>query len=277
MSKGYCPYCGLEIEDAFIYCPKCGKKLPSFGGIEDKTSLVSVSHRMELTDNIVASINFASLLFKDLGTLIILAILWPIPLLNFIATGYIYRVIRDSPESESLPPFRDYGRLWIDGLKLSVTTFLYMLIPSSIITIASASFILRAVEFSEGWSGDEILGITEFLMRNLIVFIPLLIGSLLLIFLISIFLWLALVHSVKTGSLMKAFSIGEIFQIIGRVGWGKYLIWLFVMFILGAIFGTIGRTPFVGWLLLLILHPPFYVFLARSASQIYSEGKTADD
>lgn len=277
MSKGYCPYCGLGIEDEFIYCPKCGKQLPSFGGMADKPSQVSVSLRMELTDNIVASISFASLLFKDLGTLIILAILWPIPLLNFVATGYIYRVIRDSPESEFLPPFRDYGRLWIDGLRLAVTTFLYMLIPSLIITVASVNFILRAVEFSEGWSGDELLGITEFLMGNLVIFIPLLVGSLLLIFVISIFLWLALVHSVKTGSLMKAFSIGEIFQIIGRVGWGKYLIWLFVMFILGAIFGTMGRTPFVGWLLLLILHPPFYVFLARSASQIYSEGKTADD
>ncbi|UCD73304.1 MAG: DUF4013 domain-containing protein, partial [Candidatus Bathyarchaeota archaeon] len=148
MSKVYCPYCGLEIEDDFAYCPKCGKQLPSFAEVEEKPPLVSGPHRMVLTDNIMASINFASLLFKDLGTLIILAILWPIPLLNFIATGYIYRVIRDSPESEFLPPFRDYGRLWIDGLKLAVTTFLYMLIPSLVITVASANFILRAVEFS---------------------------------------------------------------------------------------------------------------------------------
>jgi hypothetical protein len=277
MPKGYCPYCGMEIEGDFTYCPKCGKRLPSFEGIEERPALVSGLHRMELTDNIVASINFAGLLFKDLGTLIMLSILWPIPLLNLIATGYVYQVIQESPESEFLPPFRDYGRLWINGLKLAVTTFLYMLIPSLIITIVSANFILKAVEFSEGWVGDEVLGITEFLMRNLLVFIPLLIGSLLLIFAISIFLWMALVHSVKTGSLLKAFSIGELVQTIGQVGWGKYLIWLFVMFILGAIFGTIGRTPFVGWLLLLILHPPFYVFMARSASQIYSEGRIPDD
>ena len=24
---GYCPYCGAAVEDSFVYCPKCGRKL----------------------------------------------------------------------------------------------------------------------------------------------------------------------------------------------------------------------------------------------------------
>ncbi len=276
MSKGYCPYCGLEVDGSFTYCPSCGNQLPSFEEARDESPAVTIPHRMELTENVLVSINYASLLFKDLGTLIVLAILWPIPLLNLVATGYISRIIRQSPESEVLPPLQDFGRLWIEGFRLTVVSFLYMLIPGLLIAVAAANLVLSSVGFSMGKQDDLPLRIAEFLLGNLVVLLPLLIGLLLLVFLISIVLWVAIVHSVKNDSILKAFSFREIFQIIGRIGWGKYLLWLFVMFILGAIFGTIGRTPFVGWFLLILLQPPFYVFLARSAAQIYSEGEMTD-
>jgi len=279
MAKGYCPNCGLEIEGDFTYCPNCGKLLPSFKEIAEETPPGPAPHRMELTDNIIVSLKYASLLSKDLGTLLILAALNAIPIINFLVTGYIYRVIRESPESEVLPPFQNFVRLWIDGLKLTLVAFLYMLVPSLLTAVAGAGLLLRFVQFTRSRPGGVAPRMVtayfiEFLLKEITRFLPLLLGSLLLFFLISMILSMAVVHSAKTGSVLRAFYLGEVLGIIGRVGWVKYLVWLFVIFVLGMVLSAIGRIPFVGWLLLLLLSPPFYVFMARSAAQIYSEGQS---
>ncbi len=280
MTKGYCPHCGLGIEGDFTYCPSCGRPLPLFKEATGETPSITSPQRMELVDNIVASLNYATLLFKDLGTLIVLAILQMIPLVNLIVTGYIQRVIRESPESDVLPSFKDLGRLWIDGLKLWAVTFVYMLIPSLLITAASAGLLLGALRFHSTRHGAIVprviaLDFTEFLVTNLAIYLPILIGSIILLFLISVILSMSIVHGVKTGNMWRALSLGEVLQIIGRIGWGKYLIWLFVIFVLTVMFSALGNSPFIGWLILFLLTPPFHVFVARSAAQIYSEGRTS--
>jgi len=281
MPKGYCPYCGLGIEGDFTYCPGCGKPLPSFKEAAGETSSIAIPHRMEIIDNILTSMNYAALLFKDLGTLVILAILHIIPLANLIVIGYILRVIQGSPESDVLPSFRDLGKLWIDGLKLWAVTFIYMFIPSLIIAAASFGLFLDAWRFHtvrRAGIVPRLLGpdFAEFLAGKFAIFLPIIIGSLILLFLISIILSMTVIHSVKTGSMWRAFSVGEIFRIISRIGWGKYLIWLFLMFILTVMFSALGNSPLIGWMITLLLNPPFYVFVARSAAQIYSEGRASD-
>ncbi len=269
MPKGYCPSCGSSIEGEFTYCPNCGKPLPSFEEIREKAAPISPEHRMELIDNIQASLRYACLLFKDLGTLIVLAILNLIPFVNFIVTGYVYRVIRESPESEILPPLQGFFRLWIDGLKLVVITFVYLFIPILAISLSGAHFALSVIRLLTTRRGGMIAIIAgEFLLFLVVV--------LLSVFFVSVILLMSVVHSVKTGSVWKAFSIVEVLGIIGRVGWGKYLAWQFVVLVLGFVFGMLGGIPFVGWLLLLGLSPAFSVFIARSAVQIYYEGKPAE-
>ena len=269
MPKGYCPSCGSEVEGKFTYCPNCGKQLPLFEEEQDRTTSISTAHRMELIDNIRTSLTYACLLFNDLGTLIVLVILNLIPFANFIVTGYVYRVIQESPESELLPSLRDFLRLWIDGLKLALVSFIYVFLPFLVIIMSGTNFVLGVIRFSMTRQGPSVpIMAGEFLL--------LLVGVLLLLFFISTILLMSVVHSVKTGSVLKAFSIGEILGIIGRVGWGKHIAWLFTVFILGFVFSMIGGIPFVGWLLLLGLSPVFSVFIARSAVQMYSEGKMAE-
>jgi len=273
MSKGYCPYCGREVEGDFVYCPECGKLLPSFQTIERETAPPFTLGRMEITENIVSSLNYAALLFKDLGTLILLAILWPIPLVNLIVSGFIYNVIRESPESEILPSLRGFGGLWIRGLKLTLVSLLYMLIPTLILTLSGVTLLRGGMRLSLEKRGSMVSermaeDILEYLSNNFLLFLPMLLVTLLLLLSISVILWMALVHSVKTDSLLSAFSLGKILSIISRVGWGRYFVWLFVIFVLGTILGSI--------LFLLIFQPIFYVFVARSAAQIYSEGRITD-
>ncbi|MEM2920944.1 MAG: zinc ribbon domain-containing protein, partial [Candidatus Bathyarchaeia archaeon] len=91
-------------------------------------------------------------------------------------------------------------------------------------------------------------------------------------FIIAIILSMAIVHMVKHESIGKAFAAGEVFQIIGRIGWGKYILWLLVIFIGILVLSAIGSIPMVGWLISLIVGPPFAVLVARSAGTIYQEG-----
>jgi len=82
---------------------------------------------------------------------------------------------------------------------------------------------------------------------------------------------MAIVHSVKTGSFGKAFAVGEIVKIIGKIGWGQYVIWLIVMFIFAIIVGAIGAVPVIGWLISIIVSPIFGVFASRSAALMYTD------
>ena len=106
--------------------------------------------------------------------------------------------------------------------------------------------------------------------------VMLLIG-LLLAFFLSIILGMAIVNMVKHGSFGKAFAFGEILNIIGKIGWGSYIVWLIVIFIISVIISAIGGIPLIGWLLSLILGPLFAVFVARSASLTYMEGTTTPE
>ena len=85
---------------------------------------------------------------------------------------------------------------------------------------------------------------------------------------------MALVNMAKYNSFSKAFAISEILGIIKRVGWGNYILWLIVIFILMVIVSAISAIPAVGWLISLILAPAVATFAFRSAALTYSEGTT---
>ncbi|MEM3462728.1 MAG: DUF4013 domain-containing protein, partial [Candidatus Bathyarchaeia archaeon] len=83
---------------------------------------------------------------------------------------------------------------------------------------------------------------------------------------------MGIAHMIRTGRFVKAFAFGEIIGIIGKVGWGNYIIWLIVMFAIALIFSAIGGIPWIGWLISLILMPPFLAFASRSLGLVYASG-----
>ena len=98
-----------------------------------------------------------------------------------------------------------------------------------------------------------------------------LIVGVLLAFFLAIILVMAIVNMVRKDSFGKAFAIGEILGVIGKVGWGTYILWLIILFVCTLIVGGIGSIPAIGWILSLIIAPIFGVFVARSASLAYLE------
>ncbi len=218
---------------------------------------------MDLSQIVGNAFEYAKKLFSDLGRLAILIVLDIIPIVNLIVMGYMTRVVRDTPVSAEPPPLRDYGDMFIQGLKVAIVGIVYMLVPMILIALGFGAFIFGAFGMGMVFPAFGTLGIGLF-----IVGIILAIG-------IAIIMAMAIVHMVRNNSFGKAFAIGEILGIIGKIGWGKYILWLIIMFIIAVVVGAIGSIPWIGWLISLVIGPVFLVFFGRSAALIYSEAVPA--
>ena len=212
---------------------------------------------MDISQIIGDSFEYSKKLFSDLGRLAILVILDIIPIASLIVVGYQTRVVKETPTSQEPPPLRDYSNLFIQGLKVTIAVLLYMLIPMILIMLGAIGFILPMIG-----------GRATF--PTAMGFVLLAVG-IVLAFCIAIIMSMAIVHMVKNNSFGKAFAVGEILQIIGKVGWGKYVVWLIVMFAISLAVGGLSMIPLIGWLLSLIVSPVLGVFAMRSAALIYNE------
>jgi len=214
---------------------------------------------LDLSQIIGNSFDYAKKLFSDLGRLAILVVLDIIPIVNLIVLGYMTRVIKETPISLEPPHLRDYGDMFIQGLKVAIAAFLYMLVPAILIMLGVGAFIFGAFGMEMFYPAFGAMGI------------GLLIVGIILAFAIAIIMAMAIVHMVKNNSFGKAFAVGEILGIVGKIGWGKYILWLIITFIIAVVVGAIGSIPLIGWLISLIVAPIFSVFFGRSAALLYSE------
>jgi hypothetical protein len=220
--------------------------------------------RLKLDKNLSDSINYTQTLFTDLGRLLILIVLDIIPIVNLIVLGYTSSVINASPESITLPPLDNYWDLWVRGLKIVVAAIIYMIIP----IILVVPFVFLTVLAWTALPGLPAVG--------WVVAVPMLIVGVLLAFFLAIVLAMAVVNMVRKDRFSQAFAIGDIVDVIGRIGWGTYLLWLLILFMCALIVGGIGSIPTIGWILSGIIGPIFGVFTARSASLTYLEGVSPD-
>jgi hypothetical protein len=91
----------------------------------------------------------------------------------FVAYGYMVRAIQASLEGESEPPaFGDWGGLIVDGLKLFVIGFLYLLIPFIVFAVTVGGAIVGMATGGQTGAaagfGTLILGLLVFLVLSLV-------------------------------------------------------------------------------------------------------------
>jgi hypothetical protein len=196
--------------------------------------------------------------------LIILMVLSIIPIVNLIVLGYMCKVMKEPLGSRMLPQLKDYSGLWVQGLKVTVAVVIYLCVP----IVLMIPFIILLVSMRMPFPVQ--------IPFSWLLAVPMLVIGVLLAFFISIILMTAVVHMVRTDSFSKAFSVGEILNIIRRIGWGSYILWLIVIFTLTVIVGSVGQTPGIGWLLSAIISPILGVFVSRSASITYSSGNPSE-
>ncbi len=220
---------------------------------------------MKIGENLGASVDYAKMLFSDAGRLLILIILAIIPIVNLVVVGYIGEILKHSVDSKKLPPLEKYWSLWVQGLKIAVVCLIYMIIP--FVLIAPFVFV-----FSLSWAEIGYLPTYSW-----IIVVPLLIIGTVLAFFLAIIFAMAIVNMVRKNSFGKAFAVGEITSLIGRIGWSTYLLWIIVIFVIAVIVELIGSIPVVGWIIALVLSPLFGIFSARSASLVYLEGTSSSE
>ncbi|MFB0568999.1 MAG: DUF4013 domain-containing protein, partial [Nitrososphaeria archaeon] len=199
------------------------------------------------------------------GRLLVLVILSIIPIVNFITLGYLARVIRETPSRGDPPKLEDYGDMWVEGLKIVVALIIYAIIPAVLIGLAAAPLIAAGLFGYFGWMPWQF---PVFVVGTVIVLI---IVGIVLGFFIAIVASMGIIHMVKKKSFGKAFAFGEITGIIGRVGWGSFILWLIVIYVISWIYGLVVAIPVIGWLISLVLLPVYGAFVARSAGLVYAE------
>lgn len=217
---------------------------------------------MELKEILSDSFEYARKLVKEVGRWIVLIVLNLIPIVNWIIMGYMAKIVEASPSSNEPPKLEKYGSLWIQGLKIVVLSLIYMIIPAALLGLGFASMALTPLP----WMGRGPALLAPGLGSLLIT------AGIALAFLIAILYAIALAHMVKNKSFAKGLAVKEILNIIGKIGWGKYIVWLIIMFVVGLAMFALSRIPYVGWLVYLIVSPLYIVFVGRSVGLIYEEG-----
>ena len=218
---------------------------------------------LDLAANLSNSFEYAKKLFSDFGRLVILIVLNLIPIVDWIVLGYASRVLKESPGADAPPKLEDYGELFVDGAKIFFASLIYMIIPLILIAVGVGGLV--AGMFMGG-------GVAPMLLLGGTGLVLLLIG-IVVAFLMLIVLAAGVAHMIKTGKFGKAFAFGEIFRVIAKVGWGKYLVWVVFVAVIAIIVGGVcGSIPYVGWLIMAIIGPALLVFFFRSLGILYSEG-----
>ncbi|MEM0036823.1 MAG: DUF4013 domain-containing protein [Candidatus Korarchaeum sp.] len=208
---------------------------------------------MELSENLNRAASFTGKLFSDIGNLILLIVINLIPVVSFIFTGYMAKIIRESPEDP--PKLSDYGKLFVDGLLVFIAALIYALIPALIMMVGGIGLTLPR----ESYGG----------VMSSLIFTPFLIIGLILLFAFMFMGVIAIGNMVRTGNFSKIFAFSENWGLIERIGFAKYLIWLVIMFVILLIIGAIGSViPWVGGAIAGVF---FGVFFGKSLALIFDE------
>jgi hypothetical protein len=260
----YCPKCGSEVPTDAKFCINCGAPLGE--APPPPVAYAPAVKGMSLSENLNSSFSYAKTLTSDIGRYVILLILNLIPLVNLTVTGYGARIIKTTPEVNELPKLERYWDLFIDGLKIAVAGFVYMIIPAILVGLGAGSVFAGVSGFGPGLMAGS-FALAGFGVLLLLV-------GLVLAFVLAVFFAMGMAHMLRTNSFGKAFAFGEIRQIIGRIGWSRYVAWLLVLFVIAAVIGAVtSGIPFpFGAIISAILGPFLVAFSFRSIGTMYSAG-----
>lgn len=182
-------------------------------------------------------------------------LLIPALVASILILGYQLRTIRTSIMGENEPPeFNEWTKLFLDGLRLFITSLVYGIIPTIVLVVG---FIMLLV-------GSSGIGV-----------IILLLGAILLI-IVGIISVMAISNMAYYDEIGAAFRFGEIRERIESIGWLRYILMLILLgifyIILAVVAALVTLIPFAGLVLVsLIIYPFMYLFMYRAYGLIFRE------
>jgi len=200
--------------------------------------------------------------------LIVSTIIFPLIL------GYVMEIYRGTKPA---PELEHWGKLFIDGLKLIAAWIIYMLPVIAILLVFGGWALFSAMQ-QAAMSGDPnyFASNPELLMPLLESFLIGLVIAVVLAIIISIIAYIGIIRMARKDRFGEAFNFSGIFDTIGRIGWGSYILSLIVLAVVVMVFAIILALimgiPYIGWLIYLILLPLLSIFQARYLAMVYDEG-----
>ncbi|MCP1661892.1 MAG: DUF4013 domain-containing protein [Methanocalculus sp. MSAO_Arc1] len=197
--------------------------------------------------------------------LITMFTLFIVPVFN----GYLVSVLSGKTPA---PEVTDWKKLFIDGWKLNIVALIYM-IPVIIVLLifgaATLPFALAGAQMADmtGAVPDQaMVGMMAELMAGLLV-------AFLIAVILSFIAYTGVVRFAKSGSIGEAFNFGAIFEHIGKIGWGSYIVAIIALWVILAVFafiiGMLSVIPVIGWIINLFLTPVLSIFTWRYVVLLY--------
>lgn len=194
---------------------------------------------------------------------------WVVPILPALfVLGYAVEVMRRviGGEEPSLPPWQDWGRLFVDGMRAFVVGLVYLL-PATLIYFGSMGLYF-AVSFGSVFLAreQEVLGI--FIVAMVILFIGMFLGFL-LSFLGIVPLPAAMAHFVTENRLGAAFQVRRWWAVLKERWWEYGIAWVLLFGITGLVYFAmmlLYYTLCLCWLVPIAIAPlAFYTMLVAAA------------
>ncbi len=217
-----------------------------------------------LSDDLTKASEYTRSIFQRIGDLLILFVISIIPIVNFIALGFYSRIVRDQSASKNPPTLEGYTDLFVDGLKIFAVAIIWAIIVLIISLIVGIPFLVAA------FGSFTTLNFTAGYL--LVVLLPYLALVFVIAFFVGIIAFMGIVHMFKRNSFGKAFAFTEIFNVIGKIGWGRYLAFLLLYFVANGIVSlfTFGLYP-LGWVISAFLSVLVSIFFIRTIGLMYDD------
>jgi hypothetical protein len=200
--------------------------------------------------------------------LVVSTIIFPL-LLGYMME--IYRGTKPAPELEH------WGKLFIDGLKYIAAWIIYLIpVIAVLLVFGGWAFFSAMQQAAMSGNPDYFASNPELIMPLIGTFLVGLFIALILFIIIALIAYIGIIRMARKDRFGEAFNFSGIFETIGKIGWGRYILALIVLavvlMVFGIILGLIMGIPFIGLLIWLFLIPPLSIFEARYLSEVYDEG-----
>jgi hypothetical protein len=207
-------------------------------------------------------------------------------IISIIVTLFIYgyglNITRKTIALEAEIPDFNWAKDIVDGIKLLILEIVYYIIP--VIVTLIVAYVTGAFNYLiQIMSYSMLYGSTNAIPESVLVgaatsfLIVFFIGAILFI-IFTLLVLIAIGKLAETGSLGAAINMKDVFNKIGEIGWGNYIVWIVVyvliLFVIGIILGIIQLIPFIGIIIgLLLISPYIQMFSSRALGLIYNESK----
>jgi hypothetical protein len=183
--------------------------------------------------------------------------------LSFFISGYMVRIYRGVKPT---PDFTRWTDLFIDGIKLAIVWFLWIL-PFLIVLLAGVA--IAVTLYLSAPADAPSIGML------LLVFLLILVALALIVTVLLLGI-IGAVRFARTGSISEGIRISAIVATIRTMGWLSYILSLVIFAVTAIIYGIITSVlsfiPYIGWVLVLIIAPFFSIFCARYFTLVYDQG-----